>query len=295
MSQPWMPFYVGDYLADTAHLTTVQHGAYLLLIMHYWQRGRLPEGDDALANICRLSPEQWAANRGVLADLFLPGWQHKRINEERAKAEAIRSKRQSAGKAGASARYGKGMANAKQVPWQTHGNEGDCIGEEPIRITDVEVSAAPREPTPVAPEPMCRIEFDMEFWPTVVNKVSRGKSLAAFIRARQRHSLEIILDGLRRYQEAKRENSREWLNPATFLDDERYLDEPAPTPQRPASPAASRQQSILDGMAQAVERRMRVGGWEAEADARRRSDGSTGPPDWGGDSEDGGFLAAGTG
>ena len=59
-TSPYMPLYVADYLADAAHLTTEEHGAYLLLIMTYWQRGKpLPADPARLANIARMSNERW--------------------------------------------------------------------------------------------------------------------------------------------------------------------------------------------------------------------------------------------
>lgn len=87
MSAPaWMPFYIADYLADTGHLSTVEHGAYLLLIMHYWQNGGLPADDLKLSRITRLPLKEWLSIRDTIADLFGDDWHHKRIDKELANA-----------------------------------------------------------------------------------------------------------------------------------------------------------------------------------------------------------------
>ena len=53
MSRPWMPLYIADYLADTAHLNATESGAYLHLIMHYWLTGGLPQGRNAPRQDCQ--------------------------------------------------------------------------------------------------------------------------------------------------------------------------------------------------------------------------------------------------
>ena len=100
MSRAWMPLYVADYLADTGHLTTAEHGAYLLLIMHYWCHGGLPDDDAKLARIVRNTNVEWKLMRETLFEFFEPGWKHKRIeaelkraNEKSEKAKASIKKR----------------------------------------------------------------------------------------------------------------------------------------------------------------------------------------------------------
>ena len=92
MSLAWMPFYPADYLADTGHLTTQEHGAYFLLILHYWCNSGLPADERKLARIARMTAPEWDTARDTIADFFDADWQHFRIDAELATARDEASK-----------------------------------------------------------------------------------------------------------------------------------------------------------------------------------------------------------
>lgn len=97
-----MPLYWGDYLRDTMHLSTVEHGAYLLLIGHYWTTtAPIPDDNSTLATIARLDLKAWKQMRPKLESLFhVAGgqWRHRRIDAELEKAISIIDVRSKAAK-----------------------------------------------------------------------------------------------------------------------------------------------------------------------------------------------------
>lgn len=134
----WMPLYVGEYLADTTNLNTEQHGAYFLMLLAAWKRGgKIPNDDGQLASITKLSIARWRAHRAILLELFREeggALVHKRVTQEREKAQAISDKKSKVGAEGAAKRWEKhrsgdgsvdgkpiasamanGMANASQI------------------------------------------------------------------------------------------------------------------------------------------------------------------------------------
>jgi uncharacterized protein YdaU (DUF1376 family) len=57
---PAMPMYWDAYLADTTHLTTEEHGAYMLLLAAMWRRnGSVPDDDKDNARILGLTNAKW--------------------------------------------------------------------------------------------------------------------------------------------------------------------------------------------------------------------------------------------
>jgi uncharacterized protein YdaU (DUF1376 family) len=106
-----MRLYPADYLADTAHLTAMQHGIYLLLIMNYWQRGGpLPNDDIRLARIARVSMRDWKRNRPELEQFFTveeSHWRHLRVDTELNLVSAKSLKSKAAAQASVERRFGE--------------------------------------------------------------------------------------------------------------------------------------------------------------------------------------------
>ena len=82
-----IPLFADAYLADTTHLSTEEHGAYLLLLMAAWRTDdcALPVDDRKLARIAKMSPRKWLAIRATVLEFWtIDGdrmWQ-KRLRQE---------------------------------------------------------------------------------------------------------------------------------------------------------------------------------------------------------------------
>jgi uncharacterized protein YdaU (DUF1376 family) len=108
-----MSLHIGDYLKDTRHLRAPLHGAYLLLIMHYWTKGGLPDDDCQLSAIACMADREWKKARPTIEAFFAPGWRHKRIDQEIADATERYEKRVAAGRKGGVAKAQHSSSNAR--------------------------------------------------------------------------------------------------------------------------------------------------------------------------------------
>ncbi len=67
-----IPLFADAYLADTMHLSTEEHGAYLLMLMAAWRFDdcSLPNDDKKLAKIVRLSTRRWMQIRDTIMEFW---------------------------------------------------------------------------------------------------------------------------------------------------------------------------------------------------------------------------------
>jgi uncharacterized protein YdaU (DUF1376 family) len=99
-SKPWMPLYIGDFIADTMHLSATETGIYIRLLMHCWQQGSIPRDDRKLALISHCDVRLWHQYRETVLRFFdvvdASTMTNKRVSTERLRAEKISNERKGA-------------------------------------------------------------------------------------------------------------------------------------------------------------------------------------------------------
>ena len=217
-SLPYMQLYVSDYLADTAHLNAAQNGAYLLLLMNYWQRGKpLDNTGDRLAFVARMSPEEWEDNREILAEFFwIDGdvWTHARVENDLAK---VREKSEQSSNAGQKSALKRKM-NDRATELEDESNK---------RSTDVQRPFNHKDKDKDKDKENINNLFD-SFWSEYPIKVGKATAMRSWMKAVKRGTAETIIEGAKRYAEDPNRDPAFTAHPSTWLNGDRWLDSPLP-------------------------------------------------------------------
>jgi uncharacterized protein YdaU (DUF1376 family) len=150
----WMPLHISAYLQDTRHLTTEQHGAYMLLLMHGWVHGFLPDDDQCLANICNVSKLHFIRKIGPIVRPFFTVKEEGRLVQKRQEIEREKAAKNLAQKsAAARARYSK---KSDQQSNEINANIDAAATAPHMREPD----SAPGSATPPLPVPLPVPSYD---------------------------------------------------------------------------------------------------------------------------------------
>lgn len=231
MSFQFMALYTGDYRRDTQHLSMMEHGCYLLMLMHSWdQRGPLPLDERRIFAICNArSNEEMGAARNVIGEFFVrmeDGHYNHRMQREIERADAISGARSNAGRLGGVAKAkqlpSKSQAKAKQVPLP-------LPLPPPLQQQTPENLSTPKGVSPRKRGSSGSDGFDL-FWQAYPRKTAKAAALKAFTKlAPSADFLDSMLEAIK-----KQLTCKQWVDgfiphPATWINGRRWEDEQPPT------------------------------------------------------------------
>jgi len=130
-----MQLYVSEYMADTRHLDTEEHGAYLLLMMNYFETGKPILKSRAQAIAGMKGNDRWTTVEKSLNDMFIDTgdrWEHSRIEADLEVLREAQEQRANAGKASAEARKRKKREAAARLHGQSINDRSTTV-ETPLK------------------------------------------------------------------------------------------------------------------------------------------------------------------
>jgi len=128
---PALPLWTDAYLGDTTHLSTFEHGAYMLLLIVSWRSAgcRVADDDALLARYTKMTRDKWRKVRPILEPFFRIEngfWHQARLQNELQHLQSRRDQQVAAGNASAiakSLKRGKRSQTPVDDPLQRNGNE----------------------------------------------------------------------------------------------------------------------------------------------------------------------------
>jgi len=119
---PALPFFTDAYLADTRHLTTEEHGAYLLLLMCAWRtRGcSLKDDDKLLSRMAGVTSTKWKRLKPVIQDFFTISngrWYQKKLQYVYETVSRKVERNRANGAKGGRSTADRNRASASQMPF----------------------------------------------------------------------------------------------------------------------------------------------------------------------------------
>lgn len=227
---PALQLWTDAYLGDTTHLTTIEHGAYLLLLMAAWRSPdcRLPDDDKMLARYARLSPGQWARIKPIMLTFWevkSSFWSQRRLTDEWV---AVRHKRQQAADNGRlSALKRKGRHSTERIASDIAGVQPNA--NETATTTATATAIIPIDKSigeiPVLADPV-KVMFDTGKALLIAAGVKPANAGSLLGKWRKDHGDEALMSAIGK---AKREGA---IDPVAFIEGcfraKRRDDAPAP-------------------------------------------------------------------
>lgn len=116
--EPYLPLYVGDFLAATLYWRGEQRALYLLLLSYQWASGPLPSDLTELAQSVHFEPKQFAKLWKTIGKKFIQtkeGWVNSRLEEHRVRAAQISTGNRARAKHAAEQRWSSAPSNARSM------------------------------------------------------------------------------------------------------------------------------------------------------------------------------------
>jgi len=209
--------YIGDYQRDTAHLSIAEHGAYMLMLQHYYATEKpLPEGK-SLHRMLRAQDKSERDAIDAVADQFWTRSSEGLING-RADAEIVKANAQ----AETNGRIAKEREAHRKAQRDKHEQSTNrATNDQPNQTPDTNTNTPP--PPDGGSDPAGFAEF-WDSWPQSPRKVARKQCCAKW----KRHGLKSQLPAILAHVEAMK-HSKQWRDgyepaPLTYLNQERWGD-----------------------------------------------------------------------